>query len=244
MNIEGYSSKRNMAKLKIISRTSEPFRDRQEVGQLLAWELRNLPGLNLVVLGVPRGGVIVARELAQALDAEMDIVLAHKLRTPGHPELAMGSVAENGMIFLNERVVTEFGISQHYIDRETATQLTEIRRRARLIRRTRPMVPLKGKIVIVTDDGVATGATAQAAIRAVRQEKPALLVAAIPVGPEDVVRKLAEDVDEMVCLRTPSFFSAVGQFYLRFEPFDDTNVLKILREEQRKRLAKSSGKPR
>jgi predicted phosphoribosyltransferase len=195
-----------------------------------------------VVLGIPRGGIIVARELAQTLDAELDIVLAHKLRAPGHPELAMGSLAENGKIFLNGQVVTELGISQHYIEEETAAQLAEIKRRARLVRRIRPRVLLKGKIVIVTDDGVATGATTQAAFWAVRQERPALLVAAIPVGPEDVVRRLAEDVDEMVCLRTPSFFSAVGQFYLRFEPVDDADVLKILREEQKRRLAKSPGK--
>jgi putative phosphoribosyl transferase len=233
-----------MAKLRIISHSSEPFRDRQEVGQLLAWELRNLPGRNLVVLGIPRGGVIVARELAQTLDAELDIVLAHKLRAPGRQELAMGSVAENGKIFLNEQVVTELGISHHYIKEETAAQLAEIKRRVRLIRRVRPRMLLKGRIVIVADDGVATGATTQAAIWAIRQGKPSLLVAAIPVGPEDVVRRLAEDVDELVCLRTPSFFSAVGRFYLRFDPVEDADVLEILKEEQRKHLARSSGKPR
>lgn len=231
-----------MARLRIISHSGEPFRDRQEVGQLLAWELRNLPGRNLVVLGIPRGGIIVAQGLAQTLDAELDIVLAHKLRAPGHPELAMGSVAENGKTFLNDQVVSELRISDHYIEEETAAQLAEIKRRARLVRRVRPRVPLKGKIVIVTDDGVATGATTQAAFWAVRQEKPALLVAAIPVGPEDVVRRLAKDVDEMVCLRTPPLFSAVGQFYLRFEPVDDADVLKILREEQKRRLGKSPGK--
>jgi putative phosphoribosyl transferase len=233
-----------MARLRIISHSGEPFRDRQEVGQLLAWELRNLPGRNLVVLGIPRGGIIVAQGLAQTLDAELDIVLAHKLRTPGHLELAMGSVAENGKIFLNEQVVAELGISHHYIEEETASQLAEIKRRARLVRRVRPRVSLKGKIVIVTDDGVATGATTQAALWAVRQEKPALLVAAIPVGPEDVVRRLAKDVDEMVCLRTPPFFSAVGQFYSRFEPVDDADVLKILSEEQKRHLANVSMRPK
>ena len=231
-----------MVRLRIISHSGEPFRDRQEVGQLLAWELRNLPGRNLVVLGIPRGGIIVAQGLAQTLDAELDIVLAHKLRAPGHPELAMGSVAESGKTFLNDQVVSELRISDHYIEEETAAQLAEIKRRARLVRRVRPRVPLKGKIVIVTDDGVATGATTQAAFWAVRQEKPALLVAAIPVGPEDVVRRLAKDVDEMVCLRTPPLFSAVGQFYLRFEPVDDEDVLKILREEQKRRLEKSPRK--
>jgi putative phosphoribosyl transferase len=204
------------------------------VGQLLAWELRSLPGRNLVVLGIPRGGVIVARELARALDAELDIVLAHKLRAPDHPELAMGSVSENGKVFLNEEVVTELGVSKVAIDEEKRAQLEEIKRRSRLIRRVRRRVPLKGKVAVVTDDGVATGATTQAAFWAVRQEKPSLLVAAIPVGPEDVVGHLAEEVDEMVCLRAPRFFSAVGQFYLRFEPVDDEEVLRILREEQKR----------
>jgi len=228
-----------MAKLRIISHSSEPFRDRQEVGQLLAWELRRLPGRDLVVLGIPRGGVIVAREVAQTLDAELDIVLAHKLRTPGHPELAMGSVAEDGKIFLNEQLVTELGISRYLIEEETAAQLTEITQRARLIRRIHARVQLKGKTVIVTDDGVATGATTQAAFWAVRREKPSLLVAAIPVGPEDVVRRLAQDVDQLVCLRAPRFFSSVGQFYQRFEPVDDADMLKILMEEQKRRLPKA-----
>ncbi|MCJ7515876.1 MAG: hypothetical protein MUO89_07960 [Dehalococcoidia bacterium] len=136
-----------MARLRIISRSSEAFRDCQEVGQLLAWELRNLLGRNLVVLGIPRGGIMVAQELAKTLDAELDVVLAHKLRTPGHPELAMGSVAENGKVFLNKEVVAELGIDQHYIEEETSAQLVEIKRRARLVRRMRPRVPLRGKTV-------------------------------------------------------------------------------------------------
>jgi len=223
-----------MPNVRIVSYSGEPFRDRSEVGQLLAWGLRSLPGRNLLVMGIPRGGVVVARELARTLDAELDIVLAHKLRAPGHPELAMGSVAENGKVFLNEEIVRELGASKPYIDEETKAQLKELKRRAKLVRRIRRRVPVKGKVVVVTDDGVATGATAQAAFWAVRQEKPALLVAAVPVGPEDVVRRLAKDVDEMVCLRTPPLFSAVGQFYLRFEPVDDQEVFKILREEQKR----------
>jgi putative phosphoribosyl transferase len=225
---------KSVANLRIVSYGSEPFRDRQEVGQLLAWELRNLPGRNLVVLGIPRGGVAVAFELARALDAELDIILAHKLRTPGHPELAMGSVSENGKIFLNQEVVSEIGIDKRAIEEEKQIQLKEIRRRSRLIRRVRRRVPLKGKVAVITDDGVATGATTQAAFWAVRQEKPSLLVAAIPVGPEDVLGRLAKEVDEMVCLRAPRFFSAVGQFYLRFEPVDDDEVLRILKEEQKR----------
>ena len=205
----------------------------------MAWELRRLPGRNLLVLGIPRGGVIVAQELAKTLDAELDIVLAHKLRAPGRPELAMGSVSEDGKVFMNQEVVLELAVSQQYIDEEIKTQLIQIKQRARLIRKVRPRVSLKGKVVIITDDGVATGATTQAAFWAAYQEKPALVVAAIPVGPEDVVRRLAKAVDELICLRTPSFFSAVGQFYLRFEPVDDAEVLRILREEVKRRLPKT-----
>lgn len=205
----------------------------------MAWELRSLPGRNLLVLGIPRGGLIVAQELAKTLDAELDVVLAHKLRAPGRPELAIGSVAEDGKVFLNQEVVVELEVSQQYIDKETKAQLTEIKRRARLIRKVRSRVPLKDKVVIITDDGVATGATTQAAFWAARQQRPALVVAAIPVGPEDVVRRLAKDVDELICLRTPPFFSAVGQFYMRFEPVDDADVLRILREEVKRAFPKT-----
>jgi putative phosphoribosyl transferase len=190
------------------------------------------------VLGIPRGGVLVAQELARALDAELDIVLARKLRTPGHEELAMGSVAEDGRAFLNREVISQLGISDASIERERKLQMAEILRRAQLFRQVRPRVPLTGRTVIVTDDGVATGATTQAAFWAARHEKPQTLIAAIPVGAEDTVRRLAADVDEMLCLRTPPFFAAVGQFYVRFEPIEDEDVLDVLRQEQQRLTAK------
>ena len=219
------------AQLHILSHGGMPFADRAEAGRLLAVELSNYRGRKAVVLGVPRGGVVVARELARALDAELDIVLAHKLPTPGHEELAMGSVAEDGKLFLNQEVVGTLGVGETYIKQERARQMAEIKRRSELFRRVHPKVALKGRIAIVTDDGVATGATTQAALWAVRLEQPEKLIAAIPVGPEDTIRRLAEDVDEMVCLRTPALFGAVGQFYRQFYPVDDEEVLKILREE-------------
>lgn len=224
-----------MSKLRIDSRSSKPFRDRREAGQLLGRELTELRGQKAVVLGIPRGGIIVARELAGALEADLDIVLSRKLRSPGHLELAMGSVAEDGKLFLNETVILELGIDRAYIEREKAQQLAEIAHRAELFRRVLPRVPLTGRLVIVTDDGVATGATAQAALWAARQEHPKKLIAAFPVGSEETVRKLAQDVDEMVCLRTPPFFAAVGQFYVRFDPVEDEEVLKILDEESRRK---------
>jgi putative phosphoribosyl transferase len=221
-----------MGKWRILSRSSEQFRDRQEAGRLLARELREYQGQKAVTLGIPRGGIVVARELAHAIDAELDVVLAHKLRTPGHAELAMGSVAEDGKLFLNEGVVRELGVSEMYIEQEKRRQLAEIRRRVELIRQVRPKVPLSSRIVIVTDDGVATGATTQAALWAVRLERPSKLVVALPVGPEDTIARLAEDADEMICLRAPPLFAAVGQFYLRFQPVEDDELLQILQKEQ------------
>ena len=221
---------RKMAQLRILSFSSAPFRDRGEAGKLLAGELSEYRGQNAVVLGIPRGGIAVAREIAQALDAGMDIVLAHKLGTPGHEELAMGSVSEDGTLFLNREIVREFDIGETYIQQEKARQLTEIKRRTEFIRQVWPKIPLEGRIVIVTDDGVATGATTQAALWAVKLEHPKKLIAAIPVGPEDTIRRLAEDVDEMLCLRVPAQFSAVGQFYEQFNPVEDEDVLTILRD--------------
>ncbi|MBI4181084.1 MAG: phosphoribosyltransferase [Chloroflexi bacterium] len=217
-----------MAKIRIVSTRSEPFADREEAGQRLADELGEYRGQNAVVLGIPRGGVVVAREVASALDGELDVVLARKLHTPGQEELAMGSVAEDGNVFLNEEVVREFGVAESYIQQEEAQQLAELKRRSKLIRQVRPKIPLKGRIVIVTDDGVATGATTQAALWSVRLEQPKKLIAAMPVGPQETITRLAKDVDEMLCLKSPPLFAAVGQFYQQFYPVEDEEVLRIL----------------
>lgn len=221
-----------MTKARILSYSERPFRDRQEAGRLLAGELAEYRGQGAVVLGIPRGGIVVARQLAIALDAELDIVLARKLRTPGYAELAMGSVAEDGRVFLNESVVRSLEIDDAHIQAERTQQLAEIKRRNEMFRLVRPKIPLTGRTVIVADDGVATGATTQAALWAVRLEHPRKLVAALPVGPEDTITKLAKDVDEMICLRAPPSFSAVGQFYLQFYPVDDEEVLEILKNTQ------------
>jgi putative phosphoribosyl transferase len=220
-----------MGSLRILSRSGGRFRDRSEAGDLLAAELGRYRGQKAVVLGIPRGGMVIAARLARALDAEVDIVLAHKLQTPGQAELAMGSVSEDGKLFLNMEVVQGLGIGEAYIQQEKARQMAEIARRTELFRSVRPKIDLSGRTVIVTDDGVATGATTQAALWAVRLEKPARLAAALPVGPEETIVRLSDDVDEMICLRTPPFFAAVGQFYARFDPVDDEEVLRILAEE-------------
>ena len=229
-----------MGTLRIVSHSEEAFRDRVAAGQLLAKELAGWRGQRVVVLGIPRGGLVVACELARAIDADLDIVLSRKLRTPGHEELAMGAVSEDGKVFLNDEVVTEMGISRNssYLRREQEIQMQEIARRAELIRRVRPKVPIEGRVAIVTDDGVATGATMQAAVWAARQEHPSRLVVALPVGPEDTVSRLAQDADEVMCLRVPPYFAAVGQFYLRFNQVEDEEVLAILKEEYRRSQGK------
>jgi predicted phosphoribosyltransferase len=220
-----------MARCRIVSRGETPFRDRVEAGQVLGRELSELRGQGALVLGVPRGGVVVAREIAGALDAELDIVLARKLGAPGNPEVAIGAVTEDGQVFLSEARFPWLARASAYVESEKERQLAEIARRAALYRRVRPKVPLAGRLVIVTDDGVATGATLQAALWAARQEGPSRLVAALPVGPEDTVARLAEEADEMVCLRTPPQFYAVGQFYETFEQTEDEELIEILAAE-------------
>lgn len=219
--------------LRIISYSSEKFKNRSETGYLLAQELKQFKGQNPVVLGIPRGGIILASEIAKELDGEMDIVLSRKLRTPGQPELAMGSISENGTIFLNESLVNSLDISPSLIHQEKTLQMGEILRRSKLIRSLRPRFTLSGRVVIVTDDGVATGATAQAALWSVRQENPKKLIAAFPVASEEAIERLAKDVDELVCLRAPPFFYAVGQFYQEFDPVEDEDVVRILKEVSR-----------
>ncbi len=223
---------RNSTKIKILSHSREPFQDRSQAGSLLAAELRNLKGKNAVVLGIPRGGIIVAQALARGIDANLDIVLSRKLGTPGHTELAMGALAETGEVILNPEVVKELYISESDLEAEKARQMAEIERRKEIIREVLPKVRLQGRTAVVTDDGLATGATMEAAIWAVRHEDPQQIIAAIPVASEEAVERIADDVDEVLCLRMPSYFMAVGQFYLEFGQTTDEEVLDILRQEQ------------
>jgi predicted phosphoribosyltransferase len=222
-----------MGRLRIVSHSSGSFSNREEAGRLLARELDPLRGLNPVVLGIPRGGIIAARELALYLDGHLDVILSHKLRTPGRPEVAMGAVAEGGIAFVDPEIVRLLGISVNQIEQEKAFQTVELQRRAEQVRRVLPKVPLAGRPVIITDDGVATGATTLTAIRAARFEGPSRLILALPVAPEDPLRRLAEEADETVCLRVPPDFRAVGQFYRQFDQVSDQEMLAILQEFRR-----------
>jgi putative phosphoribosyl transferase len=228
-------NRHSKAKFRILSYSGESFQNRWQAGEMLAYELADLKGKRAVVLGIPRGGIIVAQALAQGIDADLDIVLSRKLGTPGQTELAMGALAEDGEVFLNQYVIGQVHIPQTAIEQEKERQMAEIKRRSGLIRAFLPRIPLKGRIVIVTDDGIATGATMQVAVWAVRKENPRKLIVAVPVASDEAIERLAEDADEIVCLRLPSMFWAVGQFYRQFEQVTDAEVLDILKKEKERR---------
>jgi len=218
--------------LKIIgSRT--PFRDRQEAARLLAESLAGEIAGNLLVLGIPRGGVVVGSVIARELGAELDVVIARKLSAPGNPELAIGAVMEEGGTYLNRELVEMMGVDEGYIEQERARQLKRIRQRAESYRAVRPIAPREGRNLIVVDDGVATGATMIATLSGLRAVSAAGICCAVPVGPEDALQELAHLANEVVCLAAPVFFQAVGQFYERFEQVEDAEVIGILERAKR-----------
>ncbi len=220
-----------MGKTRIISHSAEQFSGRVEAGGLLSRELKKYRGKGAVVLGIPRGGVVVAREISRDIEAELDIVLSRKIGAPGNPELAIGAVSEDGKLFLREDMRGADMEESPYVRQEKARQVAEISRRIEMYRMVRPKAALKDRVVIVTDDGLATGATMQAALWSARQERPKRLIAAVPVAPEETVGLIAMDADELIVVRVPQFFAAVGQFYRQFDQVSDEEVLAILKEE-------------
>ena len=227
-----------MGTLKILSNSSEPFSSRLEAGRRLAAELEKYRDKNAVVLGIPRGGVVVAAEIAEALHGDLDIVLTHKLCAPMNPELAIGAVCEDGKIFINRSIASYVGATNEYIENEKNSQLKVIGKRVEQCRRVLGKISLEDRVVIVTDDGIATGATMEAALWAVRQERPKLLIAALPVGPDDSLHAIAESADETLCLQSPSYFGALGSFYLRFDQVEDFEMMETLRHEAERRVIK------
>ena len=210
------------------------FQDRQEAGRELAARLRKYAGRNdVIVLALPRGGVPVAFEAAEALGAPLDLFLVRKLGTPGHRELAMGAIASGGVRVLNNDVVQWYSISPEAIDAVAREEQLELERRESTYREGRPASSLAGKVVILIDDGLATGSTMRAAVQAVKQLAPARIVVAVPVGAPETCEELSEIADEVVCARMPQPFSAVGQWYLNFEQTTDEEVRALLRAHSR-----------
>lgn len=209
----------------------KPFKDREQAGKLLAEQLVSLGydrQPNLLVFGLPRGGVPVAFQVARRLRAPLDVWVVRKLGTPGHEELAMGAIASGGGRVLNPGVVESLQVSEDTLAAVEEQQLAELQRRERLYRGNRPFPELKGKTVLLVDDGLATGATMKAAIAAAQQKQPARLAVAVPVAPPDTVAEIQALVDEVVCLETPPFFQAVGLWYEHFPQTSDEEVLALL----------------
>lgn len=205
------------------------FQDRTEAGRLLAGRLARYAGRpNLLVLGLPRGGVPVASIAARALHAPLDVMLVRKLGVPGQEELAMGAIATGGGRILNPAVIADLGISEQIIDLVTTRERQELARRERLYRGNRPDITVRGRIVILVDDGIATGATMRAAIAALRQADAARIVVAVPVAPPQVCAELRAEADEIICLMTPQPFYGVGRWYRDFSPITDDEVRSLL----------------
>ena len=207
------------------------FRNRTEAGHLLALNLehyKNRP--DVLVLGLPRGGVPVAYEVARELNAPLDVFIVRKLGVPGHEELGMGAIASGGVRVLHEGIIKQFGISPQTIDLVAAREEQEIDRRERLYRGTRPHPSVKDKMVIVADDGLATGSTMKATLAALRQQQPARLIVAVPTAPPSTCEELRHLAEEVVCALTPEPFYAVGGSYLDFSQTTDEEVCDLLKD--------------
>jgi len=205
------------------------FRDRSEAGRQLARALAHYRGHDDVrVLGLPRGGVPVAAEIAAELGAPLDVLVVRKLGVPGHAELAMGAVASGGVRFVNDRIVALTGVTDEEIEAVAGAEAKELERRERRYRSGRPPLDVAGKVVILVDDGLATGATMIAATSALRTLGPARIVVAVPTAPPSVIPTMQTHADEVVCLATPEPYFGVGQWYLDFRQIGDDEVIAIL----------------
>src|SRR6266446_6947448 len=205
------------------------FSNRIEAGRQLAEKLDKYAGReDVIVLGLPRGGVPVAYEVAKRLRAPLDVFVVRKLGVPGFEELAAGAIASGGVRVLNEDVMRAIPHADQAIETVTARETAELQRREQIYREGRPAPELRDRIAILVDDGLATGATMRAAVKAMRQRGAAKIVVAVPVGPPDTCRELEQEADETICLSTPPFFQAVGQYYEDFSQTSDEDVRELL----------------
>src|SRR3989338_7117205 len=206
------------------------FQNRADAGEQLGQKLKHLKGdKNLLVLGLPRGGVVTAAEIARFLNAPLEVIICRKIGAPGNEEFAIGAISENVGLFLNQDVIAAYGISQNYIDATIARETKKIAAYQNTFRGGGKSPNLKNKIVVIVDDGAATGYTLKAAIDTARKCKPAKIIVALPVAPPGTAKELKALADETIILETPPHFQAVGQFYKEFSQVETEEVQKILK---------------
>ena len=204
------------------------FKNREQAGELLAEKLKNY-GKDSLVLAIPRGGMVIGAIIAKALSCPLDVIITRKLGAPGNPELAIGATTSKGGIVLDRDLMDRLGITQDYIHNEHKNQLTEARRREKLYSKGKEP-EIKGKAVILVDDGIATGATIDAAIAALKEGNPKKIIIAVPVAPPQTVERLKHQVDRFIVLSTPESFWAIGELYEDFPQVSDEKVIKLLEE--------------
>jgi predicted phosphoribosyltransferase len=205
------------------------FRDRSDAGRALAAHLKEYARRpDVVVLGLPRGGVVVASEVAQALGAPLDVLIVRKLGVPGHAELAMGAIAGGGVRFLDRELIRRLGIADEVVEATTALETRELERREEAYRLAKPPPEVRGRTVLLVDDGLATGATMRAAVASLRERGPARIVVAVPVGSSSTCAELGAEADAVVCARTPEPFLGVGAWYDDFRQTSDDEVRSLL----------------
>jgi predicted phosphoribosyltransferase len=222
-----------------------PFSDRVEAGRILAVELvsRHLSA-NAIVLALPRGGVPVGLEVAKALHAPLDVVVVRKLGVPWQPELAMGAIAGGSVQVLDEELVAGLRISRQELNAAIAKEKAEVERREKLYRAGRPALQVRGRVALLVDDGLATGSTMLVAARYVRALKPAKMIIAVPVGSVEACERLKKEADDLLCLATPEWFTAVGEWFKDFRQVSDGEVQRLLEESRRPEVAKELELPR
>jgi putative phosphoribosyl transferase len=206
------------------------FNDRREAGELLAARLEIYRGRDPLVLAVPRGGVAVAGPIQEAIGGDLDLIITRKIGAPHQRELAIGATSGDGFVMLNDELISRIGIFPDYVKKAAAREQAEIARRLKLYRGDRPLPRVEGRLVILVDDGVATGFTLLAALRSLREQKPAELALAVPVGPPETLNRLKNEVSALVYLEAPVDFAAVGQFYRSFDQVGDSEVIAILQK--------------
>ncbi|MFN7133316.1 MAG: phosphoribosyltransferase family protein, partial [Myxococcales bacterium] len=211
------------------------YDDRREAGRQLARQLRALRGSDPLILALPRGGVEVGYELALALKGELDLWIVRKLGVPGHEEFGMGALSEGGGVYLNRQTIARLGISDEAIATVAEREAAEIERRVRRYRGDRPQPKVTGRTVVLVDDGIATGGTVRAALQALRELEPRMLILAVPVAPPETLETLRPLVDELVCGYAPADFMAVGEFYRAFPQTSDEEVIRLLEQARRTR---------